>query len=163
MEPEIKTEIIYEDKKNNISSLISINNCEIAIIFKNRIVIFYNIEKKQEIKMLKISGKANINLLDNSLIFNDYLYISLFDSMVKININTREINKKFNFRLTKIYIFHNDIFGINNNCAYKINEKDNDLDIIFEDILPIKCLYKTNKKQMILCTDKQINCLESDN
>ena len=31
------------------------------------------------------------------------------------------------------------------------------------DIIPIKCLYKINKKMMILCTDKQINFLELDN
>jgi len=85
-------------------------------------------------------------LLDNSCIFNGYLYISSFYSMFKININTREINKKFNCRLAKIYTFHNDIFGINNNCVYKINENDNEIDLIFEDILPIKCLYKMNKK-----------------
>ena len=60
--------------------------------------------------------------------------------MFKININTREINKKFNFRFAKIYIFNGDIFGINNNCVYKINEKDNKIKLIFEGILPIKCL-----------------------
>ena len=146
MEPEIKTEIIHEDKKNNISSIISVNNCEIAIIFKKRIVIFYNIEKKEEIKMLKISGKGNINLLDNSFIFNDYLYIASLDSMFKIDINKKEINRKFNFKLTKIYLFNDDIFGINKNCVYKINEDKDEIKLIFEDILPIKCLYKMNKK-----------------
>ena len=83
--------------------------------------------------------------------------------MFKINFNTREISKKFNFRLAKIYIFNNDMFGINNNCVYKINEKDNKIELISEDIIPIKCLYKINKKMMILCTDKQINFLELDN
>ena len=65
--------------------------------------------------------------------------------------------------MAKIYTFHNDIFGINNNCVYKINEEDNKIELILEDILPIKCLYKMDEKQMILCTDKQIKFHELDN
>ena len=52
--------------------------------------------------------------------------------MFKININITEINKNFNFRLAKIYIFNNDIFGINNNCVYKSNENNNKIELIFE-------------------------------
>lgn len=62
--------------------------------------------------------------------------------------------------MAKIYTFHNDIFGINNNCVYKINEKDNKLDLIFEDILPIKCLYKMNKKQMNLSPINKLNFMD---
>ena len=155
----IKTEIIYENKENSISSIISVNNFEIAIIFNNRIIMFYNIEKKEEIKILKLSGNGNINLLDNSLIANGYLYIALIDSIFKIDINNREINKKLNFGFSKIYSFNNDIFGINKNCVYKINDgnnNNNEQELILDDILPIRSLYKVNKKQIIFCTEKQI-------
>ena len=81
----IRTEIIFEDKdkEDNISSIINVNNCEIAIIFKNRIVIFYNIEKKEETKKLQINSNTVISLLDNSCIFNGYLYITSLDSIFK--------------------------------------------------------------------------------
>ena len=47
--------------------------------------------------------------------------------------------------------------------CFKINEKDNKIKLIFEDILPIKCLYKMDEKQMILCPDKQIKFHELNN
>ena len=46
----IKTEVIYENIKNSISSIIGINNSEIVIIFQNRIIMFYNIDKKKKLK-----------------------------------------------------------------------------------------------------------------
>ena len=167
IDSEIKKEIIYENKKNNISSIISVNNCEIAIIFKNRIIMFFNIEKKKEIKILKLNCNANINLLDNSFIVNGYLYIASIDSMFKIDINKKEINKKFNFGFAKIYSFNNDIYGVNKNSVYKINDgenkNDNEKELMFEDSLPIRCLYKMNKKQIIFCTENQIKLYELTN
>ena len=45
----IKTEVIYENIKNSISSIICVNNSEIVIIFQNRIIIFYNVDKKKKL------------------------------------------------------------------------------------------------------------------
>ena len=45
----IKTEVIYENIKNSISSIIGVNNSEIVIIFQNRIIMFYNVDKKKKL------------------------------------------------------------------------------------------------------------------
>ena len=84
--------------------------------------------------------------------------------MFKIDIITKKINKKFTFGFSKIYSFNNDIFGINNNCVYKINDKNgNEKELMFTDSLPIRSLYTMNKKQIIFCTQNQIKFHEFDN
>ena len=103
---------------------------------------FFNIEKKEKNQILELSCKANIILLDNSFIAHGYLYIASLDSMFKIDIIEKKINKKFTFGFSKIYSFNNDIFGININCVYKINDKNgNEKELMFTDSLPIRCLY----------------------
>ena len=109
---------------------------------------------------MEIISKANINLADNSCVLNDYLYIASLDSMFKIHINSKKIIKQFNFGYTKLYQFNNDIFGINKNCIYKINDKDNkngnEKELILENNFIIQCFYKIKEKLIIDCADNQI-------
>ena len=162
------------DKINNykneckISSIKEINSKEIVLLLeykskkvnKNKILIFYDLKNKIEIKRLELQSQPMIsNDYDVLNIYNNYLYVSLFDSLFKIDIGKRTKIMRTSFGFSKIYRFGNNFFGIKWNIIYAIIDDNNNIQekIIYEDLSKnIYCLYQTKEKKMILSTEKGI-------
>jgi len=156
---ESETNVIYKSK--NITSMIQVYDNEIAIIFKDRYVSFFDLEKKEEIKKLELVSNSNINLIDNSYIFDNCLYIALLDSMFEIDIKKKELIKRINLKFSKIYRFKNN-FGINGNCIYQIIHKNNQIEnkLIYKDKSKIIGLYQIRENIIIIYNENKIKFLK---
>ena len=141
-------------KSTNICSVIHINNNnEIAIIFTNGKVIFFDVTNKNKLEELNLKCNYNIILIDISFIFKEHLYITLFDSIYKIDINKKAITSSFCLNLLKIFNFNNNFLGIYKNKLFKIYfTSNNDLAIkqIYEDNSNIQSLYLIRENKIIL-------------
>ena len=71
----------------------------------------------------------------------NYLSISLRKSIFKIDINKKESISQYDFKLSKIYLFNNNIFGIYQNGIYRITDKDNTINAIFYANLKKKTIF----------------------
>ena len=157
IETEIKTEKIYKANNKKISSIRQINDVEIVIIFKNRLVIFFNLEKKKEINNLILESNCNIYIIDNSFIFNDYLYIALLDNMFIIDINEKCIKKKIKLNFTKIFCFNNNFFGLNKKNIYNIIINNNTIEskLLYQANSTIKSLFQIKENLLLFFTEEE--------
>ena len=159
--------IINSKDKKDIKSIKEIDNNEIAILLDNKIkkncdykiLLFFDLKKKQEIKSLKLQSKVAINDSDILYIFENNLYVCLFDSLFKIDIKNRNQIMKSSGGFSKIYRFGNNFFGIKMNEIYNIVEHNDSIEKekIYKDTSScIYCLYQIKENQLILSTEKEI-------
>ena len=71
----------------------------------------------------------------------NYLSISLRKSIFKIDIDKKESISQYDFKLSMIYLFNNNIFGIYQNGIYRITDKDNTINAIFYANLKKKTIF----------------------
>ena len=71
----------------------------------------------------------------------NYISISLRKSIFKIDIDKKESISQYDFKLSMIYLFNNNIFGIYQNGIYRITDKDNTINAIFYANLKKKTIF----------------------
>ena len=146
------------DDIQNISSIIETYNNEIAIVLKDKNLLFYNLENQKELKRLGLISNANLITLPFLYVYNKNLYVSLFDCFYKVDIEKKIILTKFDLKYRRMYCFGYDFFGINNNCLYEIIDDNNKIkeNKICEESSNILCLCQLEEKKLILSTDDGI-------
>ena len=157
-------DIIYDSKKENddINSIIEVNAGQIIMILRDTKISFFDLNRKTVVGNLTFQTDINkIDNIDISFIYENYLYISLLNSIYKIDINKKETISKYNINinLTKIYMFNNNAYGIYKNYIYLISEKDNKIitNILLKDEGKlIYSLFETKKGEIIFSNDKEV-------
>lgn len=150
--------IIYKAKKF-ISSIIEVNKNEIAIIFNDGNLNFFNFEEKSETKKLLLEKEANIQSFDISCVVDNNLFVSTLKSIYVIELKKKEIVKTFNIlTVEKIFAFNSNIYGIEKNFIYRIKYYDNKItiEVLYKESSPIFCIYQKKDEQIIYCTDNEI-------
>lgn len=160
-----------------ISSIKELNKNEISILLENKtkknndskILIFYDLKEKEkikgkEIKRIELQSKPKILNYVDLHIYNNNLYIPLFDALFKIDITKKTLIEKTNFGFSKFYRCKNYFLGIKKNEIYYIYEGNNSViqnKKIYEEVSSnIYCLYPIKEKKLIVSTEKEIKYYE---
>ena len=153
--------IILDDNKKPICSIIEVSSNVIVIIFKDTSIMFFDLKNLVKISELILQNQIkNIDNIDILCINGNYLYISLRQSIFKIDIIKKEPISKYNLTLSKIYMFNNNIFGIYKNFIYRITDKDKTINsnllYQFKKEKNIYCLYQIEEKKLMISTKEGI-------
>ena len=86
------------------------------------------------------------------------IYISSFNYLYLIDINSKKINK-YELTFSKIYSFNDNIFGINEKSIYNITLNDGEINTnkVHEDNSDITCLFYSADKNILFFTKNKVS------
>lgn len=146
----------------NIISIIEINNSgEISIIYANGDILFFDLKKNEEIKLLSLQLN-NFDFIYSPFIFKNILYLFFSDLLILIDINKKLIIKQIELKIQKIYKFNNNIFAIKNNSIYEVNidEKKFYLKMLWKEFSLITSLCQIKEKQLLYSTEDGLKLID---
>ena len=146
----------------NIISIIEINNSgEISIIYANGDILFFDLKKNEEIKLLSLQLN-NFDFIYSPFIFKNILYLFFSDLLILIDINKKLIIKQIELKIQKIYKFNNNIFAIKNNSIYEVNIDENKfyLKMLWKEFSLITSLCQIKEKQLLYSTEDGLKLID---
>ena len=146
----------------NINSIIEINNIgEIAIIYSNGDILFFDLTSNKEIKLLS-SQMNNFDFIYSQFIFKNILYLFSSDLLILIDISKKELIQQIELKIQKIYKFNNNIFAIKNNSIYELNidKKKFNLKILWKEFSLITSLCQIKERQLLYSTDDGLKFID---
>ena len=152
-------DINYNIKKD-IYTIIETNIDQIVILYQDASLSFFNFKKKEETAQIKIQNNNALKIDYNDIFFidGDFLYISLFSSIIKIDIEKKIMIHNYELKMPKIYRFNNNFFGIYKNKIYILSDLNEEIKtkIICSENENIYSLFQSNNNQIIYCTNNEV-------
>ena len=152
-------DINYNIKKD-ICTIIETNIDQIVILYQDASLSFFNFKKKEETAQIKIQNNNALKIDYNDIFFidGDFLYISLFSSIIKIDIEKKIMIHNYELKMPKIYRFNNNFFGIYKNKIYILSDLNEEIKtkIICSENENIYSLFQSNNNQIIYCTNNEV-------